>query len=156
MQLGSILTASPGEPCATCEVEFYLMRRTGTGRQRHRVKAVLLPVSEADRAQAKRDAVSYLRTLPQYSDRDGMLPPIPSDVVEQEALYKFLCAALHDADDPVVKFVGSADYSLFRDGVVMEQVIWLDGVYKKFIADEYPEIGAAAALPDLEEQAAKK
>lgn len=155
MQLGSILTASPGEPCAVKEVEFHLMRKTGQGRQRHRVKAVLLPVSEADRQAAKRDAVSYLRTTPEYQERDGFLPPIPPHAVEQETVYKFLSYALHDAENPLTKFVGASDYVLFRDGIVAEQVAWLTRVYDKFITDEYPETGAPD-MADLEEQALKK
>lgn len=153
MQLGSILTDSPGEPCATEEVEFHVMRQTAAGRKRFRVKAVLLPVSEQDRGAARRDALGFLRTLPEYQERDGAQPPIPQTVVEQEATYKFLCYALHDVDNPLTKLVGAQDYTSFRAGVVLEQIQWLNGVYDRFIAREYPEI---APMKDLEQQAAKK
>ena len=138
MQLGAILTASPGEPCATKEVEFRIMRKTGQGRKVFRVKSVLLPVSEADRQAAKRDAIAYLRTTPEYADKAdtgsyALPPPIPASVVEQEAVYKFLASALHDVDNPLVKFLATADYHLFREGVIGEQVAWLNGVYNKFI-----------------------
>lgn len=155
MQLGQILSSSPGEACATKPVELHVMQMTAGGRRRHRVRAVLLPVSEADRAAAKRDAQSYLRTLPAYAEKDGIAPPIPPAVLEQEAVYKFLCAALHDADDPLCKLVGAQDYHNFRSGLVLEQVLWLKGVYDRFIDEEYPEIGAPD-LKDLEEQAKKK
>lgn len=155
MQLGSILTGSPGEPCATREVEFHIMRKTASGRQRHRVKAVFLPVSEADRLAARRDAVAYLRSTPEYAEKDGIPPPIPQSVVDQEAVYKFFCYALHDVDSAVTKFVGAHDYFLFRDGIIGEQVGWLNKAYERYIEDEYPEIGAPDMV-DLEDQAAKK
>ncbi len=155
MQLGNILSSSPGEPCATKEVEFHLMKLTAQGRQRYRVKAVLLPVSEADRLAARRDAVTFLRSLPEYMDRDGASPPIPQYAVDNEVGYKFLAYALHDADNPIVKFVGANDYHAFRSGLVLEQMLWLNDVYARFIRDEYPEIGAPD-LKNLEEQALGK
>ena len=155
MQLGNILSSSPGEPCATKEVEFHLTRPTAQGRQRYRVKAVLLPVSEADRQAARRDAVTFLRTLPEYAERDGFIPPIPQSVIENETLIKFLATALHDADNPVSKFVDAPSYGRFRDGITVEQLVWLSRTYDKFISDEYPEIGAPD-LKNLEEQALGK
>lgn len=153
MQLGTILSGSPGEPCATKEVEFHLMRDSAQGRQRYRVKAVMLPVSEADRQAARRDAVSYLRTLPAYRESEGVSPPIPQGVVENEAVLKFLAYALHDIDNPLAKFVGSNDYHSFRSGLTVEQVLWLNKVYEKYIDDEYPEL---APIVELESQALGK
>lgn len=155
MQLGNILSSSPGEPCATKEVEFHLMRQTAQGRQRYRVKAVMLPVSEADRLAAKRDALAFLRTLPEYAERDGFSPPIPQSALDQETAYKFICYSLHDADNPLTKLVGANDYHAFRNGITLEQVLWLNDVYARFIRDEYPEIGAPD-MAQLEEQALGK
>lgn len=153
MQLGSILTGSPGEPCATEEVEFHVMKQTAGGRKRFKVRGLLLPVSEEDRGAARRDALGFLRSLPEYQERDGITPPIPQSVVEQEATYKFLCYALHDPDSPLTKLVGATDYHSFRAGLVLEQIHWMNGVYDRFIAREYPEI---APMKELEQQAAKK
>ncbi len=155
MQLGNILSSSPGEPCVGKEVEFHILRQTAQGRQRYRVKAILLPVSEADRQAARRDAVSYLRTLTEYAEKEGYVPPIPPAVVENETLIKFLCCALHDADNPIAKFVDSQSYGRFRDGITVEQLVWLNRTYDKYISDEYPEIGAPD-MAQLEEQALGK
>lgn len=154
MQLGNILSSSPGEPCAIKEVEFHVMRMTAQGRQRHRVKAALLPVSEADRQAARKDALLYLRTLPEYAEREGYAPPIPPNVLDNEALLKFLCYALHVSGSSLVRLVSASDYLAFRSGVVLEQILWLNKTYEKFIDDEYPEL--APDLPGLEEQAEKK
>jgi hypothetical protein len=62
--------------------------------------------------------------------------------------------ALHDADSPVTKFVGSNDYHTFRDGIIRAQVDWLHSVYDKYISDEYPEL--TPDMADLEDQAVKK
>lgn len=154
MNLGNILSSSAGEPCATRQVEFHLMRQTAQGRQRYRVQALMLPVSEADRQAARRDAVAYLRTLPEYREKDGQLPLLPQAVVDNEALLKFLTSALHDLDNPIVKFVDSQSYGRFRDGITVEQLAWLHRTYEKFIEDEYPEL--APDMPALEEQALGK
>ena len=150
MNLGSILRDSPGEPCASREVEFFLLRQTAQGRQRFRIKGALLPVGEADRLAAKRDAVAYLKTLPEYAERDGVTPPIPQSAVEQETVYKFLQAALHDPDNLLCKLIDSASYGAFRSGILAETVQRLITAYDRFIADEYPE---SADLAQLEEQA---
>jgi len=75
-------------------------------------------------------------------------------VLEEECAYRFLAEALHDVDDSRVKFVGAADYGLFRDGVILEQVNWLHDVYKRYIAREYSEL--TPDLKALEDEAAKK
>lgn len=150
MNLGSILSSTPGEPCASREVEFFLLKQTAQGRQRFRVKGALLPVGEADRLAARRDALAYLRTLPEYAERDGVSPPIPQSAVEQETVYKFLQQALHDPDNLLAKLIDSASYGAFRSGILAETVQRLIKAYDTFIAQEYPE---SADLAQLEEQA---
>lgn len=150
MNLGTILSSSPGEPCASREVEFFLMRQTAAGRQRYRVKGALLPVGEADRIAARQGALTYLRTLPEYAERDGSLPPIPPSVSEQETVYKFLQAALHDPDNLLAKLIDSASYGAFRSGILAEQVQRLVKAYDQYVADEYPDL---ADMTDLESQA---
>lgn len=150
MNLGTILSSTPGEPCASREVEFLLMRMTAQGRQRYRVKGALLPVGEADRLAARRDALAYLKTLPEYAERDGVSPPIPASAVEQETVYKFLQAALHDPENLLCKLVDSSSYGAFRSGILAETVQRLVTAYDKFISDEYPE---NTDLAQLEERA---
>lgn len=159
MQIGSILSDDQGEACVAERVEFTLNRKTSTGLRKHRVVAQFLPVSVQDRATSRRAALAYLRTLTDYKEREEIgggrfVPPIPASVLEEECAYRFLAEALHDVDDSRVKFVGAADYGVFRDGVILEQVNWLHDVYRGYIAREYPEI--TPDLKDLEEQAAKK
>ena len=159
MQLGSILGDDQGEACATERVEFTFNRKTSTGLRKHKVSALFLPVSVQDRAASRRAALAYLRSLPDYKEREEqgggrIVPPIPASVLEDECAYRFLAEAMHDVDDPRVKFVGAADYGLFRDGVILEQINWLHDLYQKYIAREYSEL--TPDLKDLEEQAAKK
>ena len=42
--------------------------------------------------------MSYLRTLPAYRESEGVSPPIPTNVIENEAVLKFLAYALHDIE----------------------------------------------------------
>ncbi len=159
MQLGSILGDDQGEACVTERVEFTFNRKTSTGLRKHKVAAIFLPVSVQDRATSRRAALAYLRSLPDYKEREEIggeryVPPIPASVLEEECAYRFLAEALHDVDDSRVKFVGAADYGLFRDGVILEQVNWLHDVYKRYIAREYSEL--TPDLKALEDEAAKK
>lgn len=162
MNLGTILSANPGEFCAAEPIEFHLMRQTAQGRERHRIKAVLLPVSSSDRAAARRDAMNYLRTLPEWAERDDpqgsgkILPPIPATLVDEEFLLKFLRYSLHQADNPLAKLVAGPDYPLFRAGLTIEQVVWMHKRYDKYIAEQYPEMIPPEAMADLESQAAGK
>ena len=142
MQLGAILDAGDGEPLVGRPVEFRIKKQTAKGPRVMRVKAVLLPVGEADRQQSKRDALTYLRTTAGSSYRkvEGEPePPIPGDVLGEERSYQLLRYALHDADDPSVRLLGPADYERFRQGLTVEQVNWLGREYDALIEEQYPE-----------------
>lgn len=156
MQLGSFLSGTDAEPCVPDEVEFHVMKKIGTGRTRRLVRAVFLPVSEEERLASRRDAINYLRTLPEYKEHDGVAPPIPSWLIIEEELYKFLQAALHDPDNLACKFVDNTSYPAFRSGIVMAQVEWLLAKYKRYIKEQYPETLTPAEVAQLEEEALGK
>jgi hypothetical protein len=158
MKLGEILSQEDNaRPLVGHDVEFWIKKGNT---QRFRVKAKMYPLGEADRQQAKRDAVKYLRTLPDYkeTERDGStyLPPIPEMVRLEEEEYKRLCLILHDADDPTSKFVLNADYATFRAGVTIEQVNWLGREYDRYISEEYPELLSEKQRKELEDEARSK
>lgn len=154
MQLGQFLECEPGEPSCFEPVEFYLSRKTPTGKRRIRVRANLYPVSESERRAARKAATAYLRSTPAYAPKDGIAPPIPQEEVDFETTLHFLAAALYDTEDPMVQFVGAGDYGKFRDGILGQQVDWLYERYRAFVAREYPELAVPSA--DLEGEAEKK
>ena len=154
MNLGEILSAQDnGKALVGRPVEFQIVKK----RVRYTVKALFFPVSEAERQQSKRDAVKYLRSLPDYQKtEEGILPPIPDDVREEERQYRFLATALHNPENEDAKFIRNSDYSDFRAGVVVDQINWLGRQYDKYIQDEYPEILTDSDCKDLEDEAAGK
>ena len=154
MQLGQFLECEPGEPSCFEPVESHLSRKTPSGKMRIRVKANLYPVSESERRAARKAATAYLRSTPAYSPKDGISPPIPQEEVDFETTLHFLVAALFDAEDPMVQFVGAGEYGKFRDGILGQQVDWLYERYRAFVAREYPELAVPSA--DLEGEAEKK
>lgn len=159
MNLGQFLTEGETLPPVMLPVEFYITVRGSGGVTRRRVRALMAPVSEADRLSARREALEYLKNLPEYKGDDGKpdtAKPVPSWALEQEDAYRFLAKSLRDADMPESQFVHADQYGRFRDGVVLEQVRWLNRMYDEFIAAEYPETGLTLAqLQGLETQAKK-
>ena len=159
MNLGQFLSEGEVLPPVLLPVEFFIKVRGAGGETRRRVRAKLAPVSEAERLAARREAGEYLRNLPEYKGEDGKpetASSIPAWVLEQENAYRFLTKALRDADMPESAFVHSQDYGRFRDGLVLEQVLWLNDLYGKFIAEEYPETGLTLAQMQGVEAQAKK
>lgn len=154
MNLGEILSSQEsGKALVGRLVTFQVVRK----RIRHSVTAMFFPVGEAERQQTKRDAVKFLRTLPDYQkDEDGTLPVIPADVLSEERQYKFLAAALHNPDNPDAKFILNKDYATFREGVVVDQINWLGREYDRYIRDEYPEVLTEKDRKDLEDEATEK
>lgn len=138
------------------------MRQTAQGRQRYRIKGALLPISAADRQAARRDAVSFLRTLPEYQEKEDpesglrVQPPIPPQVLDAEFVTKLLVYALHQPDNLLAKLVSGPDYPLFRQGLTTEQISWMHGRYDKYLKAQYPELIPPETLADLEHQAAGK
>ena len=158
MKLGEILSQEDNaRPLVGHDVEFWIKKGNA---QRFRVKAKMYPLGEADRQQAKRDALKYLRTLPDYkeTEQDGMkyLPPIPEDVRAAEVEYKRICAILRDVDDPSTPFVLNQDYPVFRAGVIAEQIDRLAGEYDQYIKDEYPELMSDEQRRQIESEAQSK
>lgn len=157
MTLGDILESGEGVAIVGRPVEFWVAQKA----KRFLVKGLLHPVSEAARQEAKRTALAWLRQQPEYKkrkDETGVSydPEIPLLVVREEAQYRFLQQALRNPDDPTVLLIPNSHFAEFRDGVVVEQVNWLDREYNQLIRDEYPEIATEEQREDLEQQAAGK
>ena len=151
MQLGSILQEQTGAPCVSHPVEFSLLKMTANGKMRFRVKALMFPVTEADRLISERAAMTFLRQQAEYAKKEtGEQPPIPSDVILHERVLKFLQASLHCVDDPLCRLIAEEDYRTFRAGIIHDQVDWLWEQYKGFIAREYQEL---APMGELVEEA---
>jgi hypothetical protein len=100
MQLGQFLECEPGEPSCFEPVEFYLSRKTPTGKRRIRVRANLYPVSESERRAARKAATAYLRSTPAYAPKDGVSPPIPPEEVDFETTLHFLVRLDHILETP--------------------------------------------------------
>lgn len=168
MQLGNILNLDPGVPVVSSPVEFSFLKYSTEGPKRVRIKAQLLPVSEADRQKSKAEALKFLFTDPNSSyreipedpkekqkDRSKPLAP-PKDAIVSEELYKLIAYALYDEEDPTKRLVAPHEYPLFRAGLVMAQVEWLVKEYHQLIDDEYPETLPPEEHQALVNEAAKK
>jgi hypothetical protein len=118
MQLGQFLECEQGEPSCFEPVEFYLSRKTPTGKKRIRVKANLYPVSESERRAARKAATAYLRATPRLLAQGRNQPSHSAGRGGFRDDSALLVAALYDAEDPMVQFVGAGDYSKFRDGIL--------------------------------------
>lgn len=159
MNLGQFLSEGETLPPVLLPVEFFINVRGAGGVTRRRVRALMAPVSEAERLSARREALEFLKTLPEYKGEDGKpesAKPIPQWAVEQESTYRYIAKSLRDADMPEAAFIHADQYARFRDGIVLEQVLWLNKIYDEFIAAEYPETGLTLAqLQGVESQAKK-
>ncbi len=157
MQLGSILDdVSAHIPTVYEPVAFWLNLRTSTGLSKVKVKALLGPLSRPEETESARQAEAYLRTKPDYQEKDGKLPPIPALVVNQELDLRFLFAALRDADDPSRPLVEVANYERFRLGMVDETIVPLIKAYKAYMEREYPSAITDSQRAKLEEEAKGK
>ena len=157
MQLGQILDSQEGVSCVGEEVTFWLNVKDSSNRWiKRQIKALLYPVSAPEKTDVLRQAEQYLRTRPDWSEKDGKLPPIPAYVVSNEVDIRFLFAALRDADDPGRPLVEVANYERFRLGLVDQTIDALTKAHAAFMASEYPEIVSATDMRKLEEQAKGK
>lgn len=153
MTLGDIFSEGESIKAVGRPVEFHLVRN---GRQ-YKCRAELYPVGEQARHEANRAALKYLRSLPAYrKQEDGTEPPIPILELRHEETYKFLQAALRDADDANRQFVGADDYGGFRGSITAEQVGWLNREYERLMTEQYPEILGEQQRKEIEDEAAGK
>lgn len=142
MRLGNLLAQKGGIPETGRPVRFQLrvVQKDGTT-VRHWAEALLLPVSEADRAAANAAAADFC------AGTDG------GPDLADEKVYRFLQKALRDPDAPVNLFVRNDEMAAFRAGVTRDQVDWLYGEYKALLKAEYPEIITRTQEKQLEEDA---
>lgn len=129
MRLGNLLSQKGGIPETGRPVRFQLRVKHKDGSTvRHWAEALLLPVSEADRAGANAAAADFCAGAdsgPELAD---------------EKVYRFLQKALRDPEAPAQLFVRNDEMEAFRAGVTRDQVDWLYGEYKALIKSEYPEL----------------
>jgi hypothetical protein len=172
MNLGAILAQSPGIPIIDWPVEFHFTK-PGT-KEQVLISAFLLPVSEAERARSRNEALHFLKTnaaSPFYrvfqeekeaeGQRRGYKEPfeIPKADFNLEQEYKFMSYALYTKDEngSLSKLIkNDADYTLFREGIVLSVLEYLYVRHNALIEQEYPEILPQKTKQELEEDALKK
>lgn len=143
MKLGNILSTA-AEPVATKEIKFrVLVSGPGVAQKTAQARAVWAFVDEAARLESVRKARAALEGKP-HEESD----------LDEERTYWFLLAALRDADDPVSQFCPDSDIQKFKSAILLPQIHRLTAEYRKFIADEYPELASPAQQAQLREQAA--
>lgn len=112
---------------------------------------LLLPVSEARKAAAFRAAEAYVAECERIAAETGQPSTAPSR--EDERALRFMCEAMHDAEDARKFFVDSDKVNDFRSIVVAEQMRLLLAEYDQLITDEYAEIRSKAELAQMKAQA---
>ena len=173
MNLGSILAQSEAIPIIEWPVEFHFMKPGQ--KERIRIQAFLFPVSEADRARSRIEALQFLKTSPSSpfykifqkeeedtKNRRGFSKDafeIPEEEMNVEKQYKFISYALYVKDEAgnigrLVK--NESDYVIFREGLVVRVLGYIYQRYNELIDQEYPEILGPEDIKSLEEEALKK
>jgi hypothetical protein len=158
MQLGQLLDNVGDHIPLVCEpVTFWLNTRDSEGRVfKVKVRALLAPVSEPEKVDCMRQAEQWLRSQPDYAEKDGKLPAIPAIAVSEEIDIRFLCMALRDIDNSARPLVETANYARFRLGLTAQVSSALHREYKAFMSREYPDIVSDTQMRQLEEQAKGK
>lgn len=142
MRLGNLLALHGGVPETGRRVRFQLRVKQKDGTcVRHWAEALLLPVSESERAAANAAAA-------QTCTAGG-----PGPELADERVYRFLQRALRDPESPATLFVLNEEMEAFRSGVTRDQVDWLYGEYKQLIKAEYPELITSEQEQQLEDEA---
>ncbi len=170
MQLGDILDGGAEFHPVGREVEFHVLKNTyehvsdekiaedrvvpgvvGERQHKARVKATLRFVDEQLRHEGDRQADRFLRESPLY--QDGVIPPQKRT---EEEFYCFLIRALRNSDNPAEPFCELKDYARFRRALVSEVVSYLLREYKRYVADEYPELATPEQVAEVVEEALGK
>lgn len=143
MRLGNILAQSGGVVETGRPVRFQIRQR-GKGGQvtRKWCEALILPLSEDERAAAVADARTYCAEHPEAS------PAV------EEAL-RLTQRFLVDPEQPAVKFITMDELPVARAGLLADQILWLVQQYQAHVREEYPELQPPAAAEDLREQIAR-
>lgn len=152
MQLGDIFE-SDSVPVVGREVKFHVLKSPPGEPQRQALaEAVFWFVDEPTRHESARFADEYLRNDPLYK-KHGI---IPEDRRTDEECYAFLIRALRDKDDPTRAFCPPNEYAAFRKALIAPVVAYLMSEYKKYVADEYPELATPEQVEELVDQALGK
>lgn len=173
MNLGGLLSQSQSIPIIDWPVTFHFAKPGQ--KERIIIDAFILPVSEADRARSRFEALQFLKTSPSspfykifqkeeeesQNKRGGFKSSfeIPVNEISLEQQYKFLAYALYTKDEAgnlgrLVK--NEADYTLFREGIIFRVLDMLYERYNELIDQEYPETLSKEKQKELEEEALKK
>lgn len=160
MQLGDILDGGAEFYPVGREVEFHVLKhslealgeeRAGERQHKARVKATLRFVDEQLRHEGDAQADKVLRADPLY--RESGIPPQKRT---EEEFYCFLIRALRNSDNPAEPFCDLKDYAKFRRALVSEVVSYLLREYRRYVADEYPELATPEQVAEVVEEALGK
>jgi hypothetical protein len=149
MNLGKILEGLAQGPSVSHPVKFRVGGLNGQA-QKARVlaEAVLVYVSEEERADALVEAAKYLA-------KKFAGAPIPPQVQESEETIRFMAIALRDKADPAKVFCETGPDQL-RAALPLDVLYDLSAEYRKFIAAEYKVELTDEDEKKLKEQAAGK
>lgn len=140
--LGNILKRGGGTPETPRSVRFQVRTKGADGgTSRIHVDAVLLPVTESERAAALAAAREYCASTP-------AAPPLAV-----EETLRILVKALRDPDQPTAQFCLDTDIGKLRAGLIGEQLDALAAEYRAHLREEYPELYTKADEQKTEEQA---
>ena len=173
MNLGNILSQSQGVPIIEWPIQFHFTKPAQ--KEQVLISAFLLPVSEADRARSRNEALQFLKTnatSPFYrifqaekeeaEERRGSYQEpfeIPERDLNLELQYKFISYSLYTKEEngSLAKLIRTeADYVLFREGVILRVLEFMYERYNSLIDQEYPETLPPKKRKDLEDEALKK
>jgi hypothetical protein len=144
MTLGNILKRAGGIAETGRPVKFQVRYKAKDGTTlRREVEGVLLPLSEAERAEA-------LQAADDFCDERKRTA---KDLRDAERSIRVLGASLHDPADPRARLVPDAELHQLRAGLVQFQVDELLAQYGLHLLGEYPELFTDADVKKVEEQA---
>lgn len=144
MTLGNLLRRTGGTAETGRPVRFQIRYKDKDGNwHRKWIEAVLLPVGETERAEAKQAAEDYCAEQKWTA----------KDVRRSERQLRLLAASLRDPADLRTRLAPEAELHQLRTGLVNVQIDKLSEEYGRLLLGEYPEVFTAADVKRTEEQA---
>lgn len=144
MTLGNILKRGGGVAETGRPVKFQLRYKGKDGTwHRREVDALILPVSEEERAEFKQAADVHC-------DEQKLTAP---DIRSDERQLRLVAAMLRDPADPRARLVPDGELHLLRRGLVHAQIEHLLEQYGRHLLGEYPEVFTREDVQQVEEQA---
>lgn len=143
MRLGNIIAQQGGVPETGRLIKFQFRTKDKQG-QTHRIwcEAMMLPLSEVERAEAESAARSHCEKNAQF-------------ILGDETAYRKVQKFLRDPEDLRVHFFLEKELEQIRSGLVFRQVQWLLDEYNQHIEEEYPEVLSKQQEAEVEEDALK-